>query len=131
MDHGTLMVRVCQEKSPAVLVSTSHSPSDFLSAATLKNVSDKPLIGYRIGWVVVLRSGKNEVHFGVSLNLPAGIEPGETWDAPGQSVSPDHAREGASAVAFFVAEVYLSGEQPWKEDIAQVRKKARRAAVQS
>ena len=131
MDRGTLMVKVPQQSSSAVLVSTTHSPVDFLSAATLKNVDDKPVTGYRIGWAVVFPSGKIEVHLGVRLSIPAGIEPGGTWDAPSQAVSPDYARQGASVVAFFVAEVYLAGEQPWKADLVQVREEARKGAFQS
>jgi hypothetical protein len=129
MDHGIVMVNIPQRYSPAVLVSTIHTRADFLSAATLRNVDQTRVTGYRIGWVMVFPSGKTEVHLGVRTDIPAGIEPGKTWKAPAQSVSPDHAKQGASAIAFFVAEVYLAGGKPWKANIGQVREQARKATA--
>jgi hypothetical protein len=104
MDHGTVMINIPQHDSPALLVSTTHTTSDLLSAAKLKNVGQMSLSACRLGWVVVFSSGNNEVHLGAPMNVPAGIGAGATWDVPPQSVSPEYARQGAAAIAFFVAE---------------------------
>src|SRR5260370_14308406 len=93
MDHGTVMVNIPQRDRPALLVSTTHTTSDLLSAATLKNVSQMSLSACRLGWVVVLPSGNNEVHLGVPMSVSARVEPGATWDAPAQSVSPEYAKQ--------------------------------------
>jgi hypothetical protein len=130
MDHGTVMIKVPQQNSPALLVSTTHNTSDLLSAATLKNVGQTALSACRMGWVVVLSSGSDEVHLGVPINIDEGVEPAATWDVPAQSVSPDYAGQGAKAVAFFVAEVYPSSGSPWKADLVQIRQQARSMALQ-
>ena len=124
MDHGTVLINITQPDSPAVLVSTAHNKSDLLSAATLKNVGQISLTAYRLGWVVMFSSGSNEVYLGVLMNVSAGIEPGAVWDTPPQSVSPEFGKEGATAIVFFVAEAYPSGEKPWKADLVQTRKQA-------
>ena len=49
MDHGTVMVKIPQRDSPALLVSMTHTTSDLLSAATLKNVSQMSLSACRLG----------------------------------------------------------------------------------
>jgi len=124
MDHGTAMVNIPQQDSPALLVSTTHTTSDLLSAATLKNVGQRSLSACRLGWVVVFPSGKNEVYLGAPMNIPAGIEPGAKWEAPAQSVSPKYAKQKAAAIAFFVAEAYPLGGEPWKADLVQIRRQA-------
>jgi hypothetical protein len=122
------LVKIPQQDSPALLVSTTHTASDLLSAATLKNVGEMSVSACRLGWVVVFPSGNNEVHLGERVNLPACIKPGSTWDAPAQSVSPEYTKQGAAAVAFFVAEVYPSTGEPWKADLIQMRQQARSVA---
>jgi hypothetical protein len=124
MDHGTVMVNIRQQDSPALLVSTTHTTSDLLSAATLKNTGPMSLSACRLGWVVVFPSGNNEVHLGVAMNIPAGIETGATWDAPAQEVSSEYAKRGATAIAFFVAEAYPSDGRPWKADLGEIRQQA-------
>jgi len=95
MDHGTVMVNIPQQDSPVVLVSTTHTTSDLLSGATLKNVGQMSLSACRLGWVVVFPSGKSEVNLGARMNISAGIQIGAMWDAPAQSVSPDYTKQGA------------------------------------
>jgi hypothetical protein len=131
MDHGTVMIDIPQHDSPVLLVSTTHTTSDLLSAATLKNVGQMSLFACRLGWVVVFPSGNNDVHLGAPMNIPVGIGTGATWDAPPQSVSPEYAKQGATAIAFFVAEAYPLGGRPWKADLIQIRQQARNIAVKS
>jgi hypothetical protein len=131
MDHGTVMIDIPQHDSPAQLVSTTHTTSDLLNAATLKNVGQKSLFACRLGWVVVFPSGNNDVHLGAPMNIPVGIGTGATWDAPPQSVSPEYAKQGATAIAFFVAEAYPLDGTPWKADLIQIRQQARDIAVKS
>ncbi len=125
------MVSIPQQDSPALLVSTTHTTSDLLSAATLKNVGQMSLSACRLGWVVVFPSGNSEVHLGAPINISTEIEPGATWDAPAQSVSPECEKQRAAAVAFFVAEVFPSTGKPWKADLIQMRQQARRMAAQA
>jgi len=63
------------------------------------------------------------------MNIPGGIETGETWNAPAQSVSIEYAKHGAAAIVFFVAEACPSGRKPWKADVVQIRKQAWNTAV--
>jgi hypothetical protein len=126
-----MMVNIPQQDSPALLVSSTHSTSDLLSAATLRNVGEVPMSGCRLGWVVVYPSGNDEVHLGEPMNISAGIEPDATWDVPAQSVSPEYTRQGATAIAFFVAEAYPSGGPPWQADLVQMRQQAGSIALQA
>jgi hypothetical protein len=126
-----MLVKIPQQNSPALLVSTTHTSSDLLRAAALKNIGEKSLSACRLGWVVVFTSGRNEVHLGAPMNISAGIEPGATWEAPPQSVSPEYAEQSAIAVAFFVAEVFPSRGNPWKADLAQIKQQARSIATQA
>jgi hypothetical protein len=131
MDHGTAMIKVPQQGSPALLVSMTHNTSDLLRAATLKNVGQMSLSACRLGWVVVFPSGNNEVHLGTPMSISAGIEPGATWVAPAQLVSPEYAKQGATVIAFFVAEAYPSIGKPWKADLVQMRQQAGSIALQT
>ncbi|MGA2980353.1 MAG: hypothetical protein ABSD76_12255 [Terriglobales bacterium] len=128
MDHGIVMINIPQQDSPALLVSTTHTMSDMLSAATLKNVGPMSLSACRLGWVVLFPSGNSEVHLGVAMNIPAGIETGTTWNAPAQEVSSEYAKQRATAIAFFVAEAYPSSGRPWKADLVQIGQQAENIA---
>ncbi|SRR5712692_4896092 len=122
--HGTAMLILEQPESPAVLVGTYHTTKDLLQSAKLKNVSEHPVVRYRIGWVVVYPSG-NKVGLGLPIDTPAGIKPGETADVPAQAVSPDFGREGASAVVFFVTDVCTAAGNAWKPELEKIEQKAR------
>ena len=130
MDRGTVIVSIPQEDSPAQLMSTTHSASDLLAAVTLKNVCPNRLSACRLGWVVVFPSG-NEVHLGAPINIPMGLDADKTWATPPQSVSPEHTRHGAIAIAFFVAEIYPSSGDPWKADLARIRQQAAMLALRA
>jgi len=118
------MLMAAQPDSPAVLVQTTHSKTDFLSAAQLKNVGDRTITGYRIGWVVVFTSGKSEVTMGRPTNVPAGINPGEIAEVDAQGVSPRLAEQGAATVLFFVTDIHLANSKVWKADIKSIRQEA-------
>jgi hypothetical protein len=129
MDHGILLVKLPQQDGPALLISTTHTASDLLSAATLKNVGPVSVSAYRLGWVVTFPTGNSEVHLSERIDVPAGVKPGATWNVAAQSVSPEYAKQDAAAVAFFVAEVYPSTGEPWKADLIQMRQEARNLAT--
>lgn len=78
---------------------------------------------YRIGWVVVYPSG-NKVGLGLPVRVPDGLKPSETADVPAQQVSPDFAKQGASAVVFFVVDVHLAENNSWKADLESVDQEA-------
>jgi hypothetical protein len=130
-DQGTGILYLEQTDSPAVLVGGHHTIKDLLESAKLKNVSKRPLISYRIGWVVVYPTGKDRVGLGLPVDVPAGISPGDTADVPAQGVSTDFSKEGASAVVFFVTDVHSAGDNIlavdniWKPDLEMIEEKAR------
>lgn len=127
-DHGTAMLRLRQPDTPAALVRTVHSVEDFLQSATLKNVSNASLSGYRIGWVVVYPGGKDKVGLGLPVDVPEGLEPGQTAQVPAQGVNPHFAAEGASAVVFFVTDVQTVSGTVWRPDLARIEQDACRMA---
>ena len=122
---GTGMMMLAQPDSPAILIETNHTTTDLLQSAKLMNVSEHSVTGYRIGWVVVYPSGRSKVGLGLAIDVPAGIKPGEVANVPAQAVSLDFVKEGASAVFFFVTDVYSTGVPAWKPELVKVEQKAR------
>ena len=125
-ERGTAMLWLEQSGCPAALIQTHHTLKDFLQSAVLKNVGKQAIREYRIGWVVVYPSGKSRVGLGLPARVPDGLKPGETVDVPAQQVSTDFAKEGASAVVFFVTEVHLAENNVWKADLESAEQAARK-----
>jgi hypothetical protein len=98
-----------QEKAPAQLVPPTAHGFDLLTAATLKNRSEKTIISYRIGWGYVLQNGI-EFHTGALMSVPAGVKPGRVHHVPGQGI---HLAPGAEQVIFFVAELTFANGDHW------------------
>jgi hypothetical protein len=118
---GVSLIVIPQPACPAALGSATHTPSDFLRSAILRNVSEKPIIGFRLGWVLRFRSRSPKLRFGAPVNLPNAIEPGYTYSVPAQGVDSDDIEEGAVQMGFFLAEVFLVGEEPWRADVAEIK----------
>lgn len=124
-EGSTSMIWLTQPDSPAIFVRTVHSFKDLLRSATLKNVSNTPLTGYRIGWVVVFPGGKDKVGLGLPVDVPQGIDPGRTVEVPAQRVSPSFSAEGASAVVFFITDVHSAKGTVWKPELEEIEHEAR------
>jgi hypothetical protein len=127
-DHGTAMLRLRQPNSPASFGRTVHGIEDLLMSATLKNVSNTSLVGYRIGWVVVYPGGKDKVGLGLPVDVQRGLEPGQTTEVPAQGVDPRVAAEEATAVVFFIAEVRTASGGLWKPRLSRIEQDARQMA---
>lgn len=125
-ERGTAMLWLEQSDCPAALIQTHHTNKDFLQSAVLKNVGEQAISEYRIGWVVVYPSGKSKVGLGLPVRVPDGLKPGETVDVPAQQVSTDFAKEGVSAVVFFVTDVHLAENNLWKADLESAEQAARK-----
>jgi hypothetical protein len=98
-----------QEGAPAQLVPPTTHGLDLLTAAKLKNRSEKTIISYRIGWGYVLQNGI-EFHTGALMSVPAGVKPGRVRNVPGQGI---HLAPGAEQVIFFVAELTFANGDHW------------------
>jgi hypothetical protein len=126
MDKGISLILIPQPTCPAALVSATHIAFDFLHSAVLRNVGERPLIGFRLGWVARFPSRKPELHLCPPVNLPEAIGHSKTCAVPAQVASPDDVKQGAIQMAFFVAEAFLVGEKPWKADLAEIDDHVRR-----
>lgn len=101
--------------APAALVSATHTSSDLLAGARLRNIGRKTIVGYRVGWEVRMPGQrKPETTLGVWMNVPPGIPPGEFAQVPPQAVSIELARRGATQIAFLVGEVKFSDGTTWR-----------------
>lgn len=128
--QDTGFIRLRQPDSPAQFVRTTNNvKEDLLKFATLKNVSDMRLTGYRIGWVAVFSQGKEKIGLGLPVDVREGIDPGQIVDVPAQGVSPNLITEGASSVVFFVAETRTSNGATWKPNIDHIEIQARQMAA--
>jgi hypothetical protein len=64
-----------QPYSPAVLVETAHSIKDLLVSTKMKNRSNQPIVGYRIGWVAVCLTAREKLGLSLPVDLPLGVNP--------------------------------------------------------
>jgi hypothetical protein len=110
-----------QDGAPARLVQTTHSVTDLLTAARLKNVGEKQISSYRVGWAHVRQNGI-EFHAGPWISVPAGIKPGIVSDVPDQSIPFD---VRAERVVFFVAELKFADGSRWKAPKQDIERTAR------
>jgi hypothetical protein len=108
----TAMTLARQPAAPLQLIKTTHSLRDALEGATVKNLGDKSISGYRVGWAIV-KNGKVTFQKGPWINLPAGVAPGALQSVPAQGVRLD---EQAQEMLFFVAEIRYTDGSRWKAD---------------
>jgi hypothetical protein len=105
-----------QPKDPATLMSTTHSSTDLLSAAVIKNRSRKRIVSYRIAWEVHLPGGgKPQIGLGEWMNVPTGIDPEKTSEVPAQAVSIDPVKKGAARIEFAVGAVKFADGTTWQQ----------------
>jgi hypothetical protein len=71
-------------------------------------------------------SGKTQFHLGARVRPPEVVEPSNVCAIPAQMARPEDVKQAASLMAFFVAEVFLVGEKPWKADLAEIKDNVRR-----
>jgi hypothetical protein len=131
-DHSTPFLLLMQQDSPARFVGTRNNvKEDLLKSATLQNVGDAPLTGYRIGWVAVYGDDRDKVGLGLPVSVPEGLGfgPGQMVAVPAQGVSPNLVAEGASAIVFFVAEVHSANHATWRPELEQIEGQARQMAA--
>jgi hypothetical protein len=124
----TAMIRLSQPAAPAMLVRQNHilgRRGDFLGSATLKNIGTTSLNSYRIGWIAAYPDGKDEIGLGSPIDVPKGVEPGQTVEVPAQNVRP----EGSFTVGFFIAEVHTQAGIVWKASLGDIEEQARLRAA--
>ncbi len=112
------MLIASQETAPARLIQTTHGLSSLLTAADLKNCSEKQIVSYRIGWAYV-RGNVVKFHTGSVMNVPAGIAPGSVYEVPDQAVTLD---SGVEKIIFFVAEVKFADGSQWKAANKEIKR---------
>jgi hypothetical protein len=117
---GISLIVISQPTCPAVLVSGTHAPWDFLHSAILRNAGEKALTGFRLGWLTRFTSRGPKVRFGAAVKLPKPIDPGTFCSVPAQQIGPDDARTGLDFMAVFLAEVYLASWKPWRADLRDI-----------
>lgn len=104
-----------QPKDPATLVSATHSSTDLLSAAVIKNRGAKRIVGYRIAWEIYLAGGGSpQTGLGEWMNVPAGIDPEKTSEVPAQAVSIEPVKKGATRIEFAVGAVKFADGTTWQ-----------------
>lgn len=104
-----------QPQDPATLISTTHSSTDLLSAAVIKNRGTKRIVGYRIAWEIHFPgAGTPQTGLGEWMNVPAGIDPEKTSEVSAQAVSIEPVKKGASRIEFAVGAVKFADGTTWQ-----------------
>jgi len=123
-----------QPSAPVRLPAVTFGVKKLLLGAQLKNIGARPIVRYRIGWVVVFSGGNTEVTLGPATNVPAAIAPGGVQDVPaqGDSINP-LLNKGARELVIFVNDIEFASGERWQADVSSVEKQAQedRAAAQS
>jgi hypothetical protein len=127
-EHTKAMIRLIQPDSPAIFIRTTYHVKELLKSATLKNVSNTSLTGYRIGLIAVYPGGKDKVGLGLQVDVPKGIDPGQIIEVPAQAASPSFSVENASALVFFITDVHTATGTVWNPELEQIEKEARHLA---
>lgn len=120
---GTALRLPKQDSSPANILVINHGTTDLFVAGKIKNLSEKKIVAYRVGWVIAYRSGKTSVMQGVMMNVPAGIAPQEIAAVPSQAISGEYLKRDVQTIDFYVSEVQFEGGGGWKEDLRRFEKK--------
>lgn len=107
----------------AALISATFGWDELFLEGRLVNLSDKPIVGYRIGWIYGYRNRRLKTGIGQWMNVPSAIPPGTAHPVPAQGLSSKEIGDKQLAVVqFFVAEVKFKDGTRWKQDLSEVRK---------
>lgn len=111
-----------QSDSPAQLIETTHGASDWFLSAKLKNQGSRTIVSYRIGWAYIGPGKKQDVRYGMWMNVPAGITPHTIYDVPDQNVP---SKLDANLTVFFVAELKFADKTKWHANVKDIIRNAK------
>lgn len=122
---GITMNIAQQMEAPARLVATMHTVKDFLSGARLENRNSKAITAYHIGWLIQYPD-RTEAKEGVLMNVPAGIQPGQTYAVPAQAVyAADLVPTHPTALVFYVSAVTFADGSSWTANVDKLQEASR------
>jgi hypothetical protein len=106
----------------------------LLKEARLLNLSQKKIVGYRLGWAYTFPTEQPEIVLGDWMDVPAGISSGTFYLVPeraGQQSSDEPVTtRGANSVMFFVAALRYADGTSWREDTNAIKKDVDRTKPQ-
>ena len=108
-------------ESPMEFRSATHGPDDLLRDGKIRNLSDKNVTKYRIGYFTVASDGSTQAMIGVDMNVPGKIKPFADARVPAQGV-PATLLGQVKGVAFFVAYAEFDDGSTWNADVSAMRK---------
>ena len=104
---------------PAALVSLTMTTENLMAGGTLHNRSPRPIVAYRIGWLVSYREEAKrppEIRVGEWVRLTKPVSPQRKVAVPSHSVSLAEAAGGGRRINFFVAAVRFADGAVWEMD---------------
>src|SRR5438132_2784797 len=73
-----------QDHCPMKILQVSHTTSDYLTQAKIRNQTLKNVESYRVGWVMRFSTGKAKVGVGKVIRIKDALKPGEVVNVPAQ-----------------------------------------------
>ena len=109
-----------QLNAPAKLIETTHTMTDLLSAAKLRNLSSEAIVAYRVAYKII-SSGEQKLVQGVEMNVPAGLAPKTQMDVPSQGFGSPRQVGAPARVVFYVSEVKFASGDVWQANASDVK----------
>ena len=115
LNFGGAAVRIQpQVKGPVTFVSATHSSKDMLAASAILNVSDKTVVGVRLGWLIKTLNEPNEMKMGNWINLESQLASEEMANLPAQKIDTVPLWKVGTLVKIFIVEVRFQDGTFWQ-----------------
>lgn len=124
ISQGTMFTVARQAGAPAQFLEATFGVNSLFLHAKLKNIGNRPINQYRVGWIVVYRDGKTAASSGQVMNVPAEIAPGAVEEVPNQGISGKLLSNKPREIMFFVDEARFSTGEVWNADTHSIANEA-------
>jgi hypothetical protein len=109
----------CRQSAPASVLRVTPVAPPLMASLVLKNQSQSPLTGFRIGWMLSY-GGQSHPVIGPLLRPVRPIAPGQTVEVPAQGSRQGALRARPDSVSFFIAQVNYGNGRVWKPMLRQL-----------
>jgi len=118
---STMISFFVPEGSPATFTKATFGGDNIFQGAELQNVSDKRIVGYRVGWLMISKKQLPVVELSMQINESLGIAPGEKHQVPAQKTDRAHFGNDLGDIEFFVASVLFEDGSTWNVDTEKLK----------
>lgn len=111
---GVLISVPLQVDSPLQLISVKHDRKDFFSEGRVLNRSGRPVLAFRIGWLIADGSYGPLLSYGDWIRPPESLQAGSLAFVPSRGVRTRAFGARDATLVFFVSDVLFSEGDVWR-----------------